>query len=69
MSIAGRDKYTYTPLASPDDFRLVRVHRGASDHPDEEPLEIEFLAARFDQECSYAALSYAWGIDLGVLDI
>ncbi|KAN0106850.1 HET domain containing protein [Hyaloscypha variabilis] len=69
MSIAGRDKYTYTPLASPDDFRLVRVHRGASDHPDEEPLEIAFLAARFDQECSYAALSYAWGTDLGVVDI
>jgi len=69
MSTSEGDKYSYTPLASPNEFRLVRVHRSSADCPDDEPLSIEFLAARFDQNCTYAALSYAWGTDRVSIDI
>ena len=61
--------YGYTPLASPDDFRLVRLHQSSSSPSNDDALIIEFLPARFDERCSYIALSYAWGTDSGREDI
>jgi hypothetical protein len=69
MSIPTSDEYIYTPLTSPDEFRLVLLHRSGANPSAEDLLSIEFVPARFDQACSYAALSYAWGTDPGVVDI
>jgi Heterokaryon incompatibility protein (HET) len=61
-------KYTYTSLTSVE-FRLVLLHRSGATSPAKDLLSIEFVSARFDQESSYTALSYAWGTDSGVEDI
>ncbi|KAG4438391.1 hypothetical protein IFR05_006097 [Cadophora sp. M221] len=63
MSILPGYEYTYTPLTSPNEFRLILLNQGKANSPAEDILSIEFLPARFGQSCTYTALSYAWGTD------
>ncbi|KAM5342063.1 hypothetical protein ACJ41O_015094 [Fusarium nematophilum] len=53
-------RYTYTPLRSStrsEQFRLLRIHRGA----DEDDIECELIIHNLDDAPEYEALSYVWG--------
>ncbi|PVH81098.1 HET-domain-containing protein [Cadophora sp. DSE1049] len=69
MSSQASNQYIYPPLTSPDEFRLVVLHQSGTNPSGGDNFSIEFVPGRFDQACSYVALSYAWGTDPGVEDI
>lgn len=69
MSSQASNQYIYPPLTSPDEFRLVVLHQSGTNPSRGDKISIEFVPGRFDQACSYVALSYAWGTDPGLEDI
>ena len=54
--------FTYSRLKhETSDIRLVRIKRPAPVSPDIAPIELEIRHTSFDDDFSYAALSYVWG--------
>jgi hypothetical protein len=51
------DSFSYTPLESSEDIRLVVIEPGERDSP----LLCRLITARFDEDPVYEALSYVWG--------